>query len=382
MTAIDPTSRTVTTSLGAPHLRPSRRCAGQQGGQARHPRSRRSSDSTSIPTTVRWRCSGTWPPWPAARISRLQPLPSSSAPGLTGIETACELPARLERYFGDVRPRHGRRPQPTRGLGHGRVGAAGDRGALSADRGAESARGAASSRSTRAERHCRPGKCWHASTVVWCAGMRANPLTADLGVARDRLGRLPVDDYLRVAGVHDVFAAGDVAAARMDDTHMSVMSCQHGRPMGRFAGYNVVSDLLGEPMLELRIPWYVTVLDLGTGRCGLHRGLGSASRRDRGRSKSDQATPSTRANLSTAQRKPRCNTGRRHTDAAVTAEPLAERPVRHQRVRRNGAELARLEVVHRLNQFGLGVHHERAVLEDGFANRLAAENQDLECRPA
>jgi NADH:ubiquinone reductase (H+-translocating) len=98
---------------------------------------------------------------------------------------------------------------------------------------------------------------------VWCAGMRANPLTADLGVARVRLGRLPVDDYLRVDGVHDVFAAGDVAAARMDDTHMSVMSCQHGRPMGRFAGYNVVSDLLGEPMLELRIPWYVTVLDLG-----------------------------------------------------------------------------------------------------------------------
>jgi NADH dehydrogenase len=93
--------------------------------------------------------------------------------------------------------------------------------------------------------------------------MRANPLTADLGVARDRLGRVAVDDYLRVDGVDDVFAAGDVAAARMDDTHLSVMSCQHGRPMGRFAGCNVISDLLGEPMLSLRIPWYVTVLDLG-----------------------------------------------------------------------------------------------------------------------
>jgi NADH dehydrogenase len=34
--------------------------------------------------------------------------------------------------------------------------------------------------------------------------------------------------------------------------------------MGRFAGYNVISDLLGEPMLSLRIPWYVTVLDLGS----------------------------------------------------------------------------------------------------------------------
>src|SRR5262245_42585752 len=41
------------------------------------------------------------------------------------------------------------------------------------------------------------------------------------------------------------------------------MSCQHARPMGRFAGHNVVCDLLGEPMLPLQIDWYVTVLDLG-----------------------------------------------------------------------------------------------------------------------
>ena len=102
-----------------------------------------------------------------------------------------------------------------------------------------------------------------AATVVWCAGMRANPLTAQFGVSCDRLGRLPVDDYLRVERVSGVFAAGDVAAARMDDQHLSVMSCQHGRPMGRYAGYNVISDLLGAPMLSLRIPWYVTVLDLG-----------------------------------------------------------------------------------------------------------------------
>jgi NADH dehydrogenase len=102
-----------------------------------------------------------------------------------------------------------------------------------------------------------------AATVVWCAGMRANPFTAQLGVPCDRFGRLPVDDYLRVAGIAGVFAAGDVAAAKMDDQHMSVMSCQHGRPMGRYAGYNVISDLLGAPMLSLRIPWYVTVLDLG-----------------------------------------------------------------------------------------------------------------------
>jgi NADH dehydrogenase len=107
------------------------------------------------------------------------------------------------------------------------------------------------------------GETLDASTVVWCVGMRANPLTADLGVERDNFGRVAVDDYLRVVGLQGVFAAGDVAAAWMDDQHLSVMSCQHGRPMGRYAGYNVVSDLVGEPMLSLRIPWYVTVLDLG-----------------------------------------------------------------------------------------------------------------------
>ena len=49
----------------------------------------------------------------------------------------------------------------------------------------------------------------------------------------------------------------------MDDLHTSVMSCQHSRPMGRFAGHNVVADLFGLPMLPLRIESYVTILDLG-----------------------------------------------------------------------------------------------------------------------
>lgn len=109
----------------------------------------------------------------------------------------------------------------------------------------------------------RSGETIAAATVVWCAGMRAHPLTEQCPTARDRLGRVPVDEFLRVEGMQGVFAAGDVAAAMMDETHASVMSCQHGRPMGRYAGHNVVCDLLGLPMLPLRIEWYATVLDLG-----------------------------------------------------------------------------------------------------------------------
>jgi len=66
-----------------------------------------------------------------------------------------------------------------------------------------------------------------------------------------------------VRGVAGVYAAGDAARAVLDGTHASVMSCQHGRPMGRYAGHNVAADLIGQPMLPLYIDWYVTVLDLG-----------------------------------------------------------------------------------------------------------------------
>lgn len=109
----------------------------------------------------------------------------------------------------------------------------------------------------------RSGEEIPAATVVWCGGMRANPLTQLFPVERDRFGRMPIDEFMRVKGLPDVFAAGDVAWAMMDDHHVSVMSCQHGRPMGRFAGHNVVSDLFGLPMLPLHISRYVTVLDLG-----------------------------------------------------------------------------------------------------------------------
>lgn len=183
--------------------------------------------------------------------------------GLTGIETACELPSRLSALFPDIEPRvilvdH----NPHVGSDMGDSARPMIEAALTAN-GVQSRLGVRVTAVDEDGATLSTGEKLAASTVVWCAGMRASPVTESLAVERDRLGRVPVDDYLRVIGLKDVFAAGDVASAWMDDAHVSVMSCQHGRPMGRFAGYNVISDLLGEPMLPLRIPWYVTVLDLG-----------------------------------------------------------------------------------------------------------------------
>src|SRR5690606_26778818 len=106
------------------------------------------------------------------------------------------------------------------------------------------------------------GEIIEAATVIWCGGMRANALSEQFPVNRDELGRLPVDECLRVEGLADVFAAGDCARL-MVDGRPSVMSCQQSRPMGRYAGHNVVSDLLGQPLLPLHIDSYVTILDLG-----------------------------------------------------------------------------------------------------------------------
>lgn len=102
-----------------------------------------------------------------------------------------------------------------------------------------------------------------AATVVWCTGMHASPLAEKFPIERDHFGRVPVDAFLRVQGVEGAFAAGDVAHFEISKGHENVMSCQHGRPMGRFAGHNVVCDLLGKPMLPLGIDWYTTILDLG-----------------------------------------------------------------------------------------------------------------------
>jgi NADH:quinone reductase (non-electrogenic) len=188
--------------------------------------------------------------------------------GLTGIEAATELPGKLQAALvgadGSIR-----RPRviladhrPTIGSDMGAAACRVIDEAL-ASLGVETLVDASISEIAAKGARLSTGVQIPAATVVWCAGMRANPLTEQFPVTRDRFGRIPVDRFMQVVGLDGAFAAGDVACAALDDLHNSVMSCQHARPMGRFAGHNAVCDLLGRPMLPLRIDWYVTCLDLG-----------------------------------------------------------------------------------------------------------------------
>lgn len=182
--------------------------------------------------------------------------------GLTGIEAATEMPGKL-RAAGIASPRviiADHAPRIGSDMGAGAMPVIEE--ALAA-LGVEMRGGVSVAAVDAGGATLGSGERIEAATVVWCAGMRAHPLTTQIPVERDRLGRLPVDPSLKISGLAAEFAAGDAAWFLVDDSHCSVMSCQHSRPMGRFAGHNVVCDLLGRPMLPLRIDWYTTILDLG-----------------------------------------------------------------------------------------------------------------------
>jgi NADH dehydrogenase len=55
-------------------------------------------------------------------------------------------------------------------------------------------------------------------TLVWTAGVRANPALSKLGLTLDEKGRLPVDATLRVAGSTSTWALGDCAAVPNAET--------------------------------------------------------------------------------------------------------------------------------------------------------------------
>ncbi|MFB9684410.1 NAD(P)/FAD-dependent oxidoreductase [Amycolatopsis plumensis] len=81
-------------------------------------------------------------------------------------------------------------------------------------------------------------------TLVWCVGVRPDPLVAGLGLETAK-GRLVVTEQLNVPGRDDVFACGD-AAAVPDLTRpgqYTAMTAQHAERQGRLAGRNVAASL-------------------------------------------------------------------------------------------------------------------------------------------
>lgn len=185
--------------------------------------------------------------------------------GFTGIEAATEMPARLRAILGPdaktrviivarnsaIAPDMGEAPRPVIESALHKLGV-------------ETRLGAGVASLDASGVTLSSGEHIETETVIWAAGIRAAPLTAQIPAERDNFGRLLVDPCLRVPGVEGVFATGDAARAACDDEgNYALMSCQHATRMGAFAGNNAAAELLGVPTRPYHQRAYVTCLDLG-----------------------------------------------------------------------------------------------------------------------
>ncbi|GAA3953933.1 FAD-dependent oxidoreductase [Streptomyces marokkonensis] len=81
-------------------------------------------------------------------------------------------------------------------------------------------------------------------TLVWCVGVRPDPLVESLGLPMER-GRLLVDPHLQVPGRPELFACGDVAAVPdlSRPGQYTPMTAQHAWRHGKVCALNVAASL-------------------------------------------------------------------------------------------------------------------------------------------
>ncbi|MCM4079524.1 NAD(P)/FAD-dependent oxidoreductase [Paractinoplanes hotanensis] len=91
--------------------------------------------------------------------------------------------------------------------------------------------------------HLSTGEFVPTRSLIWCVGVRPDPVVADLGLPLKN-GRLVVDEFLSVPGHPDVFAIGD-AAAVPDLTRpgeLTGMTAQHATRQGAAVARNIAAS--------------------------------------------------------------------------------------------------------------------------------------------
>jgi NADH dehydrogenase len=116
------------------------------------------------------------------------------------------------------------------------------------------------------------GSEFDADTIVWTAGVRANPLLEASDLPIDEKKRLKCTADLRVANVEDCWAAGDCAAvpdlSKDDPDAVCGPTAQHAVRQAKRLGDNLVATLRGRPAKDYKHAYAGSVASLG-----LHRGV-------------------------------------------------------------------------------------------------------------
>ena len=99
-----------------------------------------------------------------------------------------------------------------------------------------------------------------AATVVWAAGVKPNPLVAELGLATEK-GRLVTDGRMRVTDC--VFALGDVAAVPDGSGDTSPPTAQFAIRQARYLGEHLTRIVAGETVPRFKYKTLGQLVSLG-----------------------------------------------------------------------------------------------------------------------
>jgi NADH dehydrogenase len=96
------------------------------------------------------------------------------------------------------------------------------------------------------------GEVLPCQTLIWAAGVQANPLAAVVGVTQDRGGRVTVGPDLRILDRPGGWAIGDIAAARDRGGHVLPQLAPVAMQSGRHVARQIVRLLDGKPTEAFR----------------------------------------------------------------------------------------------------------------------------------
>ena len=104
-------------------------------------------------------------------------------------------------------------------------------------------------------------------TLIWVAGVTANPRVAELDVAKDRIGRLQVDQYLEIPGFQGVYVVGDCASFPNEETGQPIPPRAHTAVrQARVAAKNILAEIRGYDRQPYRYSQSSEIVSLGASR--------------------------------------------------------------------------------------------------------------------
>lgn len=105
------------------------------------------------------------------------------------------------------------------------------------------------------------------STVIWVAGVVANPVIAGMDVEKDNIGRVMVNEYMEVPGHQGVYAVGDCAHFTDPASGKPVPPKAHiAVRQAKVAARNILAEIRGEDKKAYKYADTMEIVSLGTSK--------------------------------------------------------------------------------------------------------------------